>query len=207
MPTLQQGKLNAEFLLHYDNKYSLDTGTLDASASALAAGTLLGQITAASATSAAKSGGNTGNGTMGSITVSSGAQAGVYKLRLTKAAANAGDFQVIDPQGDVIGVGTVAVAFSTGGLAFTLADGATDFIVGDGFDITVTGSGKYVAYNNSATNGSDVVAGILKDNAADLTVDQKVVIVKRHAEVQGSELTGLDTPARADLLAMGIIVR
>lgn len=207
MPILQQGKFNAEFLLHYDNKYSLDVVTLDASAAALAAGTLLGQITANSATSAAKSGGNTGNGSMGSITVGTGAKPGVYKLRVTKAATNAGDFQVIDPEGDVIGVGTVAVAFNNGGLAFTLADGATDFIVGDGFDITVTGTGKYVAYNNAATNGSEVVAAILKDNVVDSAADQKVVVVKRHAEVDGALLTGLDTPARADLLAMGIIVR
>lgn len=114
MPTLNQGKFNAEFLLHYDNKYSLDQVVLDASAGKLSAGTLLGKLT-------------------------------------------------------------------TGG--------------------------KYVAYNNAATNGSEVVAGILKDNVEDLTVDQKVVIVARHAEVHGAELTGLDTPARADLLAMGIVIR
>lgn len=207
MPTLYQGKFNAEFLLHYDNKYSLDVVTLDASAAALKAGTVLGKITASSATSAAKSGGNTGNGSMGSITVGTGAQAGVYKLRITKAAANAGDFQLIDPQGDVVGVGTVAVAFNNGGLAFTLADGATDFVVGDGFDITVAGSGKYVAYSNAATNGSEVASAILKDNVVDSTSDQKVVVVVRHAEVQGSELTGLDDPAKADLLALGIVVR
>lgn len=207
MVTLYQGKFNAEFLLHYDNKYSLEVVTLDASAAALKAGTVLGKIAASSASSAAKSGGNTGNGTMGVVTVGAGAQPGVYKLRVTKAATNAGDFQVIDPQGDVIGVGTVAVAFNTGGLSFTLADGATDFVVGDGFDITVSGSGKYVAYSNAATNGSDIASAILKDNAADLAVDQKVVVVVRHAEVQGSELTGLDDPAKADLLALGIIVR
>lgn len=207
MVTLYQGKFNAEFLLHYDNKYSLEVVTLDASAAALKAGTVLGKIAASSASSAAKSGGNTGNGTMGVVTVGAGAQPGVYKLRVTKAATNAGDFQVIDPQGDVIGVGTVAAAFNTGGLSFTLADGATDFVVGDGFDITVSGSGKYVAYSNAATNGSDIASAILKDNAADLAVDQKVVVVVRHAEVQGSELTGLDDPAKADLLALGIIVR
>lgn len=207
MATLTQGKFNAEFLLSYQGKYSLDVVTLAASNPALKAGTLLGKITASSATSAAKAGGNTGNGTMGAITVSAGALAGVYKLRITKAATNAGDFEVIDPQGDVVGIGSVAAAYSMGGLAFTLADGATDFAVGDGFDITVTGSGKYVAYSNSATDGSDVVAAILKDNVPDSTADQKVVVVTRMAEVQGSELTGLDDPAKVDLLALGIVVR
>lgn len=207
MATLTQGKFNAEFLLSYQGKYSLDVVTLADSNPALKAGTLLGKITASSATSAAKAGGNTGNGTMGAITVSAGALAGVYKLRITKAATNAGDFEVIDPQGDVVGIGSVAAAYSMGGLAFTLADGATDFAVGDGFDITVTGSGKYVAYSNSATDGSDVVAAILKDNVPNSTADQKVVVVTRMAEVQGSELTGLDDPAKVDLLALGIVVR
>lgn len=114
MPTLYQGKFNAEFLLHYDNKYSLEVVTLAAGAPALKAGTLLGKVTA---------------------------------------------------------------------------------------------TGKYVAYSNSANDGSEVAAAILKDNVNDLTVDQKVVVVVRHAEVQGTELTGLDAPARADLLAMGVIVR
>lgn len=124
-------------------------------------GEVLGSVAIGSATSAAKSGGNTGNGTMGTITVGA-AQAGVYQLRITKAATNAGDFQVTDPAGDVVGVGTVAVAFSGGGLSFTLADGSTDFIVGDGFDITVAaGSGKYKSSVATATDGSqtpDVIA-------------------------------------------------
>lgn len=207
MATLTQGKFNSEFLLHYDNKYSLDVVTLAASAPALKAGTVLGKISATSAASAAKTGGNTGNGTMGAITVGAGAQAGVYKLRITKAATNAGDFQVIDPAGDVIGLGTVGTAFNSNGLSFTLADGATDFAVGDGFDITVTGSGQYVAYSNSATDGSDVAVAILKDNVADSASTQKVVVVSRYAEVHGAELTGLDDPAKADLLALGIVVR
>lgn len=207
MATLTQSKFNSEFLLHYDNKYSLDVVTLAAAAPALKAGTVLGKISATTGASAAKSGGNTGNGAMGAITVGAGAQAGIYKLRVTKAAANAGDFQVIDPAGDVIGVGTVAVAFNSGGLSFTLADGATDFVVGDGFDITVSGSGQYVAYSNSATDGSDVAVAILKDNVADSTSAQKVVVVSRYAEVHGVELTGLDDPAKADLLALGIVVR
>lgn len=82
--------------------------------------------------------GNTGNGTMGTVTVSAGAKEGVYLLTITTAASNAGTFVVEDPDGITVGVGTVAVAFSKGGLAFTLADGATDFVVGDQFTITVT---------------------------------------------------------------------
>lgn len=96
-------------------------------------------------TSAAKSGGNTGDGTMGTVTVASGTTAGVYALRIVTAATNAGFFEVTGPDGKIVGTGNVAAAFSGGGLSFTLADGATDFVVGDGFDITVTSPSNTVS--------------------------------------------------------------
>jgi hypothetical protein len=80
---------------------------------------------------------NTGDGVMGAITVTARTRTGRYKLRFIEPAANAGRFVVEDPSGVIIGTGTVAVAFSAGGLAFTLADGATDFVAGDGFFIDV----------------------------------------------------------------------
>lgn len=86
--------------------------------------------------------GNTGNGTITATpTTSAGVKAGVYKATITVAAANAGTFELEDPDGVTVGEGTVAVAFSRGGLAFTIADGATDFVVGDQFAITVTAAG------------------------------------------------------------------
>jgi hypothetical protein len=100
-------------------------------------GVVIGGTFAATGGSAAGAG-NTGNGTMGAITVTAGAKQGVYTLEITGAAANAGAFRVTDPDGLFVDDGDVAAAFSSGGLAFTLADGATDFVVGDTFAITVT---------------------------------------------------------------------
>jgi len=142
-------------------------------------------------------------------------QEGVYTLKVTKAAANAGDFEVIDPQGDVIGIGTVAVAFSTGGLAFTLADGAADFIVGDTFAITVAaGSKKYVEHNAAATNGSQRAAGILFDAVDATLADKPGLAIIRFAEVNGDEITwktGISAPDKAagieSLKALGVIIR
>ncbi|NBC37355.1 hypothetical protein GTZ99_12420 [Novosphingobium sp. FSY-8] len=91
------------------------------------------------ATSAAFSG-NTGNGAMGTVTVSAGAKIGVYSLVVIEPGTNAGKFTLTDPDGVVVGTGAVAAAFSAGGLAFTLADGATDFASGDGFSLTVAGN-------------------------------------------------------------------
>lgn len=96
-------------------------------------------------TAAAAQGTNVGNGTFGAITVSAGAKVGTYVLRIIEPAANAGVFVVEDPDGVAVGHGSVASAYSAGGLAFTLADGSTDFSAGDSFTIPVT-----------ATSGTDV---------------------------------------------------
>jgi len=122
-------------------------------------GTVLGK-TLVSGSATATAGTNTGNGTMGAITVGGTAEIGTYTLRISKAASNAGDFVVVNPSGNVVGNGTVAVAYSAAGLAFTLADGATDFVVGDTFTIAVTGTVKYKRVEATATDGSQKAAAI-----------------------------------------------
>lgn len=115
-----------------DPVYRTPTGTLTK---------VIGSRTA----SAVAGGSNTGNGTMGAITVSGDIPNGDYTLKITAASANAGSFLITDKDGAVLGpVGTVGVAYSFGGLAFTLADGATDFAVGDSFTITVTGGNTLI---------------------------------------------------------------
>jgi hypothetical protein len=171
-------------------------------------------ITATSA-SVAAGGSNTGTGAMGAITVSNSAKPGDYVLKITKAATGAGDFQVTDPDGVIVGVGTVAVAFSGGGLSFTLADGDPDFAVGDTFTITIAaGSGHYAMHDTSATDGSEVAAGILFDavDASDAALPGVGIV--RNAEVNGDEITwktGISDGDKAAgivaLAANGIIVR
>lgn len=71
----------------------------------------------------------------------------------------------------------------------------------------ITASGKYVAYSNAAADGSEVAAAILYAAVPDSAADQKATVVVRHAEVDESQLTGLDTPGKADLAALGIVMR
>ena len=71
----------------------------------------------------------------------------------------------------------------------------------------ITASGKYAEYNNAASDGTEVAAGVLYATVKDSTADQKAVIIARQAEVIESELTGLDANGKADLLALGIICR
>lgn len=162
----------------------------EASAKTYQVGTALGKTLTAGSATATAAAGNTGNGTMGAITVSGTAQVGTYTLRIVTAAANAGDFVVTDPQGDVVGFGHVAVAFNQGGLAFTLADGATDFAVGDSFAIAVSGTVKYKIAVQTATDGSNVVAAlVLDDYSVAATTDTVVLcLVQGPAEVSKGAL-------------------
>jgi len=176
----------------------------EATAKTYGVGTALGKTLAGGA-GVATAGTNTGNGTVGAITVSGTAQLGTYKLSITTVGVNAGDFQVVDPQGDVVGLGRVGVAFSGGGISFTLADGSVDFVVGDSFTIAVTGTIKYKIAVQTATDGSAVVAALVVDDYSVLaTTDTKVLcLVKGPAEVSKGAIVldaSYDTVAEKDVV-------
>lgn len=180
----------------------------------LVAAAVVGKVTKGTASATADAG-NTGDGTMGAITVGTDSKPGVYRLRIIIAAVNAGQFILEDPDGIDIGPGDVASAFSAGGLSFTLADGAADFIVGDRFDITVAaGNGKVVEHDPVGTDGREVAAGILFDAVDATAADKSGAIVVRHAEVNLSELVfkaamiqGDKDKAVADLAVNFVIAR
>lgn len=204
--------------------YCRDVVTMYDSAMTVGVGTVLGKFVA-SPTGTATAGTNTGNGTMGTVTVTSNANLvlGTYTLRVVKAAANAGDFVVVNPDGESVGNGTVGVAYSGGGLAFTLADGSTDFAVGDTFTIVVAGTVKYKRVEATATDGSEVPAAIVigdaSGNAYDFslaaTTDTKVLVLSRGPVIVADDALRFGssvntTPelaaAYASLKALGIIV-
>lgn len=157
-------------------------------------GAVLGKISGGAASAAAKSGGNTGTGTLtmdASTPVLAGAKPGVYQVRFNAAATNNGTFRVTDPDGFVIG--DVVMAAGAGAFAndikFAIADGATDFIVGDGFDVTVAaGSGKYKLAAAAATDGSAVPAVILAEDT-DASGGDKVTVAYFGAVVDENALT------------------
>jgi len=180
----------------------------------LAAGTVLGKIANGTASAAADAG-NTGDGTMGAITVGNGALVGDYRLVILEPGTNAGDFSVEDPNGVNIGNGDVAAAFNAGGLSFTLADGATDFVAGDAFTITVAaGSGKYVLHDAAGIDGREVAVAVLYDGVDASAADVDGVITARDSEVAVDRLTfktgisgGDKTAALLALKEKGIITR
>lgn len=216
-----EGPHTGEFLMsEAAGSRSRETGVAAAS-QAWAVGQIVGQVTtgALSATAAARAG-NTGDGTIGAITVAAGTKIGAWVLTILEPATNAGSFALEDPDGETAGNGDVAAAASIGGLGFTLADGATDFAAGDQFVITVVAAdaaaqGQYKTVNLAATDGTQVAAAIAYDAVTTGAGETRsATLIARDAEVNGNLIAypagaSADDIAliNADLADLGIIVR
>ena len=152
--------------------------------------------------------GNIGDGTMAATPVGkAGVKAGDYELVVTAKVASAGDFELHDPDGVLVGTGNVAAAFDNQ-LAFTLQDGGTDFEVGDRFTITVEDP-KWI--ERAAT---DVARGVLLADVDATGGDTAGVAVVRDAVVNDAELvhvTGATDAQKATgkrhLARAGIVAR
>lgn len=214
MPEFSEGRYRGEFLISEAcGSRSVEDVTIDTGD--LVAGTVLGKITKGAATGAAVAGNTSGSGSITAApTVGAGAKVGVYHAVCIEPATNLGKFLITDPDGITLGVATVGTEFVGGGLTFTISD-ATDFVSGDSFTITIAaGSGKYVAYDQDAVDGSEIAAGILYDNIDATAGDIEAVAYLRDCEVNGSLLTwpsdieaAEKTAAIAQLAILGIIVR
>jgi hypothetical protein len=213
MATITEGRWAGEFLVNEANGSLSRETILVAANQTLGAGRILGQITLGTITGAP--GTNTGNGTIGTLTRTSRAVAGVYVARCVAAATNGGRFEVIDPNGKKMADALVGVAYSNGEIGFTIADGATDFVVGDTFNITVAaGSGQYVPVAPAATDGSSIASAILfSPTVTPAGGPGEAVVVVRDAEVNRSALdfgsldSNQQTAAIAQLASRNIIVR
>jgi hypothetical protein len=199
--------------------YCRDTITIASGAGVVDFGTVLGKITLGAVSVAAKSGGNTGNGTFtldATTPKIAGAQVGVYRVTCITAASDGGTFRVQDPSGVVLGDVAVAATFSNQ-INFVIADGAADFIVGDAFDVTVAaGSGKYVPADNTRIDGAQVAAAVLLSRVDATSADKTAIgLTRGPAEVSRLGLlwsAALNTTPERDLAitqlaALGIITR
>lgn len=160
MATYNEPVRPLEFLLYEEPMLSRETLTIPSGTAAFGAGMVLGKTLASGTAVATAFATNTsGGGAMGTITVGAAAKVGVYTLLIVEPGSNAGTFVLTDPEGLTVGRGAVASAFDAGGLAFTLAD-ATDYVAGDGFHIAVSGTVKYVPYDDALTSGANVARAI-----------------------------------------------
>jgi len=189
--------------------------TITAGGAPFAAGdsfTLTTTATPGNPSIASAAGTNTGNGTIGSLSVQGyAAKAGVYSVEFDDAT----HFIVSDPAGAEVGHGSTGVAFKAGGLSFTITAGGTAFVPGDSFTITVAaGSSKYKPFDPANVDGSQVPSGILFATKDVTSADKPCAVVVRNVEVNASELvwpTGMSaaaiTAALAQLKALTIIPR
>src|SRR5690606_6958496 len=93
-------------------------------------------------------GGNTGDGTVSAIVVSTAeAVVGEYTLTCTEEAPNGGTFELRNPDGTLIGTLVMdagdgaSTVFTVGGLQITITDGSSDFDEGDTFTLEVETTG------------------------------------------------------------------
>ncbi len=170
---METGSFSPQGIIAGDHPLTHQPVTVLSGEGARVRGSVMGKISIGAASSAAKSGGNTGTGTFvldATTPVLAGAKVGVYALRCITASTNGGVFRLTDPDGYGLGDftitggsgGTVAIANDIKGV---LTDAGTDFIVGDGFDITVAaGSGKWKLAVAAAVDGSAVPRAILAED-------------------------------------------
>jgi hypothetical protein len=150
------------------------------------AGSVLGRITAGAVSSAAKSGGNTGNGTFVLDATNPkrlGVKAGIYALRVVELhAVHDYTVELRDPDGFSLGnyrlTGTGASITIDNDVKGVLTDGGTDFVVGDGFDITVAvGSNKLTLSAAAAEDGSAVPFAVLAERVDASAADKNCPVV------------------------------
>jgi hypothetical protein len=215
MTTLTQSARPGEYLMDdQDHNFTHDQITV-ALNQTLGVGQVIGKIAVGAATGvSAAVAGNTGNGTnaLAGTVYLAGCQAGVYSAIFVAATR----FEVFDPKGALVGVGTTGVAFATQ-IAFTITAGATPFAVGDGFTITITAgapAGQVGAYDPAATDGRQFPAGVMFSPVTTTAATKQGVITVRSRRVNGKRLVwpaGFTAPqiatATAQLAAIGIIVR
>lgn len=221
MAALTEARHAGEFVLSEANGNRSREAVTIGESQTITPGTLLARVATAAdvdATAAAAAG-NTGDGvlTMADPAVSGAVKDGVYTLTCIEPASNAGEFEVADPSGAVVGVATVAVAFD-GEIKFTIADGATDFAAGDRFTVTVVADAAdftWVAHAPTATDGTEVPASIALYAATTGSGESaSISALARDAEVNGNILEWADSITAAEkadakqaLADVGIIVR
>ena len=165
----------------------------------LVAGEVVGRLNAAVSGAAAT--GNTGNGTIGTLSASADAVPGVYELECIATATDGGTFRVKTPLGATLPNATVGSAYTGQQIGFTISDGSTDFALGDKFTVTVSNRERVAKLALSGTTGAEVAYGVAVQNVDATNEAKEVLVLVRSAEVAESELVFPDTITTAQRVA------
>lgn len=200
-PVLYEAWHDGGFLVSEANGHRSRDRILLAAGGRYLAGTVLGKQTAGTATSAPGPS-NTGNGTLEALAVTGSPAGGVYTVQLTSGV----DFTVTGPGQQSVGTGKVGTNFVAAGLEFKVTAGTTAFVTGDAFTVTVIAAGGlWAPWGPTATDGTQVPAGILFGTTDATTAVRSATGVTRDAEVNASELIWAQG-ATAEQIAAGTAV-
>lgn len=193
------------------NDYSREKVTV-LSGESLALLEVVGKVGVAVPTTGTATAGNTGTGLCASVVGGAATIVETFTLICIAASIDAGVFSVEGSKTGRLANATVAVAYESDYLGFALSD-ATDFIVGDSFTIDITaGSGKVVALDPAAVDGSNHAAGIMIAAVDATLADKAGVAIVRDAMIAPVNLvwpTGISAGDKAaalvDLDNLGIV--
>lgn len=192
-----------------EHAFTREVGIIKAAASGtrvIKTGAVLGRILFGTVTVAADVA-NTGDAVLTAVEVTLGrsTKVGTYTLTCKTEVTNAGVFAVVDPDGYALPDLTVAAAYANPHLGLTIPDGTTDWAAGDVITVTVAaGTGKLVAYDPEATDGTQIAAAIAAAPAETTTADVSIPVIVREAIVGADALvyeTGTTTAEKAQALA------
>lgn len=93
---------------------------------------VIGGFEATSESVGAAVGGNTGNGTIGTVSTSASAVPGTYRATMLTATT----FRVEDPNGVRLKDGATGTAYTAEGVTFTITVGGTPMVAGDAFTVS-----------------------------------------------------------------------
>jgi Bacteriophage lambda head decoration protein D len=170
------------FILREEGCYLSRDKAMLAEGQELPAGAILHQTLSAGIATAVGTPGGNGAITVGALAFS--ARIGTYTLVCVAAASNAGTFNFLAPDGEMIRQITVGGgAAANEHMTITIADGSSDFLVGDRYTIQVTG-GAYTAFV-PGTNRAD---GILYAHVEESAWNRACVVFARKGTVNKHEL-------------------
>jgi hypothetical protein len=195
MSITESNRLNDILKFEQENRFSREIVTV-LSGQNLAVGAVLGKITAGTCPSTGTAGTNTGAGTCTGVTAGKKVKVGTYTLTCVHVVAGGGLFSVKDPDGNALPDAVVGSAYTNDQINFTINDGDPDFAAGDTFTIAVpAGSGKVVAVNVDAVNGSADAYGILTADCDASLADKAAVAIVRDAQIIEANLVWATSPA------------
>ncbi len=170
-----EGMYDFEFLVGERCSKSIDKVTIAAGQN-LVVGAVIAKTFVGTAAGANKAG-NTGNPTIGAITVGKNAEAGDYTVYFTAATG----FQVYSPSGKFLGTGATGTAFTAAyQVGFTLTAGGNAAVAGDVFLVTVTeGVSTWAAATGTDAAG---ILGVATDASAGAVSSLAVVRLSEYNE-------------------------